>query len=318
MRTYSKTDLIELDKKIDNQIFLDEIKSLPRDIALVHLLRYYEDYVRFTTTAATNENEQNYIPFTKKGQDALHFAILWIYKNCIDGQQNELATNLNLFDDIHKVFNNAMDYSDVWDIMNLLFKEFARARSSDDKNIVVEEFLSTELPIESSNYIINPTDDPDLSKAFNNFNPSEFYKLISEINIKSKSDLEIEYLISDELFQKIHSELRKLTEALWLELPLSWELNNYNFQNFVTFYDILKTICTVQYNLCLFSDLNGCALDSTVLIKAKSQWVKLISDKTKLSVQIVESIMNDLTFNIELYKPGSKSPDAMYQPFHLT
>ena len=43
---FTKQDLQELDRKIDSSIETQSLFSEPRDIALVHLLRYFEDYVR--------------------------------------------------------------------------------------------------------------------------------------------------------------------------------------------------------------------------------------------------------------------------------
>ena len=46
IRMVTEQDLLELERKIDFSIATQRLLAQPRDIALVHLLRYFEDYVR--------------------------------------------------------------------------------------------------------------------------------------------------------------------------------------------------------------------------------------------------------------------------------
>lgn len=58
--------LLELDRKIDSSIATQSLLSQPRDIALVHLLRYFEDYVRLY--APKSLDPESYQVAVKNGQ----------------------------------------------------------------------------------------------------------------------------------------------------------------------------------------------------------------------------------------------------------
>lgn len=63
------------------------------------------------------------------------------------------------------------------------------------------------------------------------------------------------------------------------------------------------------------SGTKGGALNDVVKVLQRSGWDEKLADLSGLSRHVVGLILDDLTYDAELYKDGRKQPDVTYQPF---
>jgi len=131
--------LEELEAKIDLADPVSKLASIPRDVALIHLLRFYEDYNRLWLPKEIEAGAGSFEVLAKLAQDALHFAVLWIFKYCKPPTaKGSYANNDQLYLLMHDILMQARSYSTVWDIMSLLRRGSAEAVSDQNGTIRIE------------------------------------------------------------------------------------------------------------------------------------------------------------------------------------
>jgi hypothetical protein len=127
MAHLSIAEIKALDDRIDSGIAVFAPLSLPKPVMAIHLLRFYEDYLRLYAPKLAGGNVEDYLAARKLAQDGLHFAMLWVMKRCPSSE----AVDLSLRDDVYTLcwplFQGAMQYSHVWDFLTLLFRKRAIA-----------------------------------------------------------------------------------------------------------------------------------------------------------------------------------------------
>src|SRR2546425_8005239 len=117
MSPITKLDINELDKRIDSTVTSQRLLRLSREVALIHLLRYFEDYLRLYLLKMS-QGPMGYGAAAKKAQDGVHFAIWWIFQHCpYTVQQRPFATQGDAYLQAHELLEAAMNYSTVWDFM---------------------------------------------------------------------------------------------------------------------------------------------------------------------------------------------------------
>ena len=310
---FTKQDLQELDRKIDSSIETQSLFSEPRDIALVHLLRYFEDYVRlYAPKSLGPESHQVAI---KKGQDGMQFAVQWIFRYCpLPVSQRSYKTHNGIYRQAHDLHELAMDYSIIWDLLSMLWRKRAVAERETDGTIRIEyvnqlaadgeiadRFIGTSSPGVSSLNLLN-------SAA----NPQNFVQ-----NIKTQSDNKgnVKYLVPTPTFNDVAASWRNLASSQLWELGETWDLGGYTVSQFRQFYIGLLTLCWIHFWACFSSGKQGGDLDNTVIILPKEEWTERISRNCGIETNITGAILNDLIYDSGLYKSNAKQPDVTYQPF---
>jgi hypothetical protein len=114
MARLTKEDLRQLDDQIDEALGSEELLSLPRDIALMSLLRVFEDYCRLF--ALNKPNFEDGAALLKLGQDGMQFAVKWIHAYCPDPtRDNKLELDFDAYTAAGRLHEAAIRYSTVWD-----------------------------------------------------------------------------------------------------------------------------------------------------------------------------------------------------------
>lgn len=312
----SKEKLIELDSKIDEGIKNIPILSLPRDFALYHLLVYFEDYMRMPKIHQ-NLDRGDHQNHAKHGQDALHFAVLWIYKNCPNTQVNHLMIkeNENYYMEAHKLFEMAINYSMIWDFMTALHK--SRYYIVDYQNNVVKfkaiEALERDHDLADS-FMRFSSDGVDKVNRYD-FDMGSVRDKIIELDLIDLGNGKIKYNLTDDLYYDVEKIIGEIYKNRW-ELDSSWCLGDYSVSDFRKFWVSLITLCVIHQLKCFFSGVEGMAINSVIRIWQKKRWINELTKRSGLDKKIVDSILSDLIFDISLYGlKDKKDPDITYQPF---
>lgn len=117
MSQLSIAEITALDKRIDSGIDAFAALAMPRPVMTVHLLRFYEDYMRLYAPRLANRNIDDYLAARKIAQDGLHFAMLWVMQRCPASDNLDLSLRDDAYELCWPLFQGAMDYSSVWDFL---------------------------------------------------------------------------------------------------------------------------------------------------------------------------------------------------------
>jgi len=309
---FTEQDLQELERKIDSSIETRSLFSQPRDIALVHLLRYFEDYVRlYAPKSLSPESHQAAL---KKGQDGMQFAVQWIFRYCpLPASQRSYKTRDEIYRQAHDLHELAMDYSMIWDLLSMVWRKRAVAERETGGTIRIEyanqlaadgemadRFIGTSSPGGSGLNFLNST-----------VNPQNF---VQKIKTQSDNKGNVKYLVPTSAFNDVAKSWRNHASQLW-ELGETWDLGGYTVSQFREFWIGLLTLCWIHFWACFSSGKQGGDLDNTVIILPKEEWTERIARDCGLDTKITGAILNDLIYDIGLYKSNAKQPDVTYQPF---
>jgi len=308
----TKQDLLELDRKIDSLIASQSLLSQPRDIALVHLLRYFEDYVRLY--APKHLGPESHQVALKNGQDGMHFAIQWIFRYCPPSvSECRYETSNEIYRQAHDLHESAMDYSMVWDLLTMVWRKRAVAQCETGGTIRIEYTNQLVADGEMADRFIGTSDIPGLGLNFLNsaVNPHSF---VQEIKAESDDKGNVKYFVPASTFNQVAKSWRNHASQLW-ELGEAWDLGGYTVSQFRDFWIGLLTLCWIRFWACFSSGRQGGDLDNTIIILPREEWVKCLAKNSGLDPDITNTILSDLIYDIDLYKPNVKQPDVTYQPF---
>jgi hypothetical protein len=91
MAYLSSDEIKVLDKRVDARINCFAALSFARPITVIHLLRFYEDYLRLYAPGLANGNVDDYLAARKLAQDGFHFAMLWVMQRCPPSEAVDLS-----------------------------------------------------------------------------------------------------------------------------------------------------------------------------------------------------------------------------------
>jgi len=301
----NQQDLAELDSEIDSSISSHELLSQPRDLAVIHLLRYFEDYVR---------SHLSHQAALKNGQDGMHFAMQWIFKYCPSLMSEcTYRTCDQIYRQAHDLHESAMDYSMVWDLLAMVWRKRAITVREPDGTIRVKYANQLVADGEIADRFIGTSDTPGLgvNSLDSVVDPNSFAQ-----KIKAQSDDKgnVKYLVPASTFNQVAKSWRNYTSQLW-ELGEDWDLGGYTVSQFREFWIGLLTLCWIHFWACFCSGKRGGDLDNSVIVLPREEWTERLARNCGLDGDITNAILNDLIYDVNLYKPNVKQPDVTYQPF---
>jgi len=313
MTKIDKDKLKSLDAEIDSALGREELLGIPRDIALIELLRVFEDYARLY--AMRKRDFKMVGPILKTGQDGMHFAVNWLYRYCPPPTRKaNLDSNTETYLAAGQLHGASTLYSGVWDLMSLLHRGTVIGERDGDGTIYLQYQNPEAELIETAGHFVATPDAPDFMEGgddlFGIVNQEEF---LSSVKIRRHGN-GIKYFASDEFFERIKEAQRRMLSSKW-ELDGQWDLGGYTLSQFQEFWIALLSICWINHCACLFSGIKGGALDSVVKMMGRNGWEAELCRRSGLEQQIVSSIITDLTYDTELYTAGKKTPDVTSQPF---
>jgi len=318
MTLLTKADLPELDRKIDSSVKTLGLLSQKRDVALIHLLRYFEDYVRlYELVTSTTNSPKSYEVAIKNGEDGMHFAAKWIFQYCPPPTSGfEKETREGIYKQAVDLHMAAMDYSTVWNFMAMAFDE--RVTMERDVNGVIRIQYANQLltDAEMADRFIGAPDSPDDKIHYLNYLDSVInpYTLSKKITARSDGQGSIRYYVSESTFNSVARSWRNNISRLW-EFGEDWDLGGYTVTQFRELWVGLITLCWIHFCACFTSGRQGGDLDNTILILHREEWISRLAKNSGLDPSITNTILSDLIYDINLYNPNAKEPDVRYQPF---
>jgi hypothetical protein len=317
MSFLTKKEIIELDQRIDAAIASEELLSIPRDIALINLLRFFEDYVRlYAVSTPQSSSPETYTSLLKSGQDGMTFAVRWIFQYCPPiSREAHLDYQMDVYLKAGRLHEAGMRYSLVWDIMSMLQRGRYVAELDQNGKIHVRYSNPEAEDLEVASYFVAPPDSPDSRESTialaDELHPSTF---LAKIKIRKHHSGTIRYVVPDEVFEDIAEHERQLLSSRW-ELDGTWDVGGYTLYQFREFWTALITFCWIHHWVCIASGVKGGALNNVIKMRQKSRWEKDLANRSGLDKSIVSLILDDLTYDPNLYGSGKKQPDVTYQPF---
>lgn len=312
----SMIDLNRLDSKIDSKISSIELLKVSKDIALIHALWYFEDTNRlYGPNLAKKHGFEEYKVWSKLNQDGLDFLVQWICKFCpIRTEQFLLDVKSDTYVMAKDATDLAIDYSDVWDFMNLIRRKRATAKYVDGDVIRIEYTGQIVPNMEIVDKFLSPPEGPDELKLIKNNIGFDVDNLLRNITIIEPKGNRFRYVVNDIYFNRRYLENVTSTKHLW-ELDDEWDFDGYTVREFRRFWITIYTLCQIHNYACMTSGLNGGALNSTIRIMSERIWIETICHRSSLDSGVVERILSTLIYDIDLYSEGMKHPDVLYQPF---
>src|SRR5258708_5577894 len=123
MPAISKSELLQLDARIDAGIAAFALLQMPRPIVLLQLLRFYEDYLRLGIPRIVESDDvESYLAARKAAQDGMNFALVWAAQRTPKSDVIDLELHSAAYELCITMFTGAIQYSHVWDLMVLLFQ----------------------------------------------------------------------------------------------------------------------------------------------------------------------------------------------------
>lgn|GEM_PF-1413559 len=317
MTYLSPAEISEVDRQIDDGIPIDELKAIPRNVMVLALLQQFEDFNRITIPQLVG-NGPGHHEKTKLIQDAMHFAMTWVYQYCAaDVPISSFPKSLTK----HYIFafhliRIAENYSVAWDLLSLLRRGALRAARSADSTIILTRASEDTGAFEVSDSIINGCDDP-YDVPDNPFCGIKLADLLSEAKVRKASKHHIQYDFPSTSFFRLQRSL-DVHESRLFQLEPSWEAGSYTFSDLRSFFVALKAYCCIHSMICLQSHevrVAGGGLADLILCKRPSAWANQMTRLCGLPFAKTKAIIDDLTFDPSLYLTGKKA-HVCYQPFH--
>jgi len=223
MASLTQQDLMRIDATLDISIASQQLLSQPRDIALLHMLRYFEDYVRLGQMGAPHANSSQGSPWVKHGLDGLHFAVQWIYQYCPSMPHTPLHTTLAaVYEQAHKLHEAAIHYATIWDFMTLLFRERVVGESDDDRTIRLRSVHRLSVEISVADRLIGAPTSPESSQHFiATLAEFDLTELLREISVQPLGSGKVKYFTPRSTFERMAAYVRHIDAALG-ELDASW------------------------------------------------------------------------------------------------
>jgi len=311
----NEQDISEIENVIDSSIKSQPLLSQAREVALINLLRYFEDYVRLYGMSATAAGSVgNFQAWVKNGQDGMHFAVRWIFEHCQSGgQRPQLAYDEVAYLQAAQLHQEAMNYSVIWDFMSLLRHKRVTAEMESDGTIRLRS-ANPLSDFEVAGQLINAPDNPDRDMAIfldEYLDPSW---LSSNLRTHTLGSGKLKYDTPNMVFERVADGYARSLSNLW-EFDGAWDLGGYTIRQLREFWIALVTLCSIHHWVCLNSRIEGGALDSVIRVLKREIWEKEFVRRSGLQSGVVSNILDDLIYDVALYGPGMKNPDVTYQPF---
>lgn len=303
MAPLTKQDLDEIDKRMDESISSQKLLAVHRDLALIHILRYFEAFVMLHPSF----DEARF----RRGQDGLHFAVQWILRHCLgESQILQLDTEESLYIQAGELHEAAMDYSEIYDTMAMLYRE--RAVGELDLDGVVRFCHANQLvaDVEMADRFIGSVADAEAI----NISSLDPDGILNDVQPRPSGRARVKYEIPDLTFERITKYWSLLLSPLW-ELDESWDLGGYTVYQFRQFWIALATLCTIHHLVCFRDGIEDIALNSVVRIHERGRWENEMVRWSGLNRRVISTVLDDLIYDPDLYSSGRKQPYVNYQPF---
>ncbi len=311
----SKEQLLALDELLDDGIPRETLLKIPRNVAVMNLLRYYEDQFRLYNPQLLNGEVVGLRELIKQGQDSIHFAMWWIHRYC---KNDAPISAIRKTDDevyvlMKEIMELALAYSRAWDYMGLLWRGTHAASFTADNCVEISYFDRFTEEFEIADQLLNAPDAPNL---LDSTRPNlDIRAFLDEARPRRRSKGVVEYSFPNRQFERIRAHFDKASGQLW-EMPAAWDLGGYTFADLRQFWNALTAWCSVHQLACYYSGVEGVGVDSLIERRTERQWIDELTMRSGLPFAKVRQIVSDLTYAPEFYdRPKKPNPNVLQQPF---
>lgn len=315
MPRITQDSLKELDDLIDTFIPMDRLAVYPRNVFLVNLMRYYEDYIRAFLPDSLPDS-QGLREGCIDALDSFHFSVLWIHKYCGADAPVSKLTSLNklAYEAAFSIMNEASLYSKIWDLMGCLHRSGYVGELSEDKKQVSISYHDSSLGTsETMDQLLNSYLRPDMANSFAPLETIE--ELIKEAKPAQGTGDTVTYAFPKSQFKNLLQEVQDSTAHLW-ELPTYLNFGKYTLGQVRAFWSALLARTIIHCQICRFSRTTGGAIDSLVQMKSRGAWANEMSRLANLDYKVAYALISDLTFDYSLQTVfGKKRPSVPFTPF---
>lgn len=302
----TKDDLRKLDSIIDSYVPVMDLAEKGTSQVIAKVLHCYETQNSEIAKFANGDTTVAQV-LHKQQQDSLHFAAQWVYRYCNSAAITS-GSDTEIDGIASRVLDLGVDYSQVWDVMSLLQRDFAKARWIDEKRIEFFEHGKKVGDLDAADLITSSDSNPGAVRDAR-FNYSEMAKVFADNVHIVPRDNGGAYLIQPHYnyIQQVASLLDHHMSHLW-QLDPSWQLNGFTIGQFREFWRVLLAYSFIRTNIYP-------PVDNIVEVKDKRMWCKSLCGWSDLPYDAVDSILSLLTYDICLYSGNRQHPDVVYQPF---
>lgn len=304
----SAQDIEELDNRIDAAVPAQSLLSRSRDIALIHLLRVHESYM---VGNVSNPNRGERDNANTHGMNAMNHAVQWIFQFCpVSASGTTLTFDESVYHEAEELHKVAREYSKVWDLMSMLQRGLVAGSMEDDKTIGLK--FSSDLNMElnmAANFVAAPYG-PELGEPL--VTPNVAKDIVNSVAVQ-RVEPQLTYQVPDSLFNRLFERVSRMTAEPW-EMDPTWDLGGYTIAQLHKFRVTLDTLCVIHGQVSRHLGDPRRILASIIKLHPKNIWERILTKRSKLSQDVVATILTDLIYDPELYGAGKKQAHITYHP----
>jgi hypothetical protein len=303
----TKTELVQLDKDLDAGIPYHLLNGMCWEEAVLTLFRYH------ATIAAGQQSEKvQFKALQDRFRDAAHIALSWISQCC--NKAHVLPPQMQdqkVWNSIEELFDASLKYSAVLDTMNILWSDWQEVTRQGTSDFVLSYRSEKAMCREIGDFIVG------VAEEFPSFDYEKYNRLFRKLSPHLEDD-RLVYTLSNKTFSFAKREIVRPLQPP-RDLDPAWSFGSYTVAQFDSFWESLLTFAFI-HSTCYgrVAKEKGFPVNSAVPVLSKDEWLQHLSHWSRLEEKTVESIIADLTLDIQLLGTvGDKKSDASYQPFAL-
>lgn len=311
MDVLSPHDIREIDERIDAAVPSQPLLARDRDVALIHLLRCYDEYAK---GCASIPNPGQRETATHLAYEGLHHAVRWVHRYCPHSASTpSLVYEERAFKEAGELLNSAREYSKVWEIMTLLHRGVLQGQQV-RKGLIRVSFTSSldrQMSI-ASNLIAGP----DVPEVYFNepiITPPIKASVMRNVQVRRNTPKALKYLIPDALFDQLSGRVNSMTAHRWTLDP-GWDLGGYTVGQLRRFWDALDTLCLIHGIITAGRASVSKMRESALKTMTRTEWEQELTRRTGLGRKIVAAILSDMTYDPSLYEAGRKQAHVTFHP----
>ena len=308
----TKDEIIELDNKIDERISQFKLLSTPRSQALFNILLHFELLIDELGKDSDLSRRRN---LYRKFYNGLNHAVKWIYKFCPQAGQNyDSFLDTNSINEAHKLFDEAIEYSDLFSQMSLIHRGRNKCKLLKPNVFEITSATLKDKDLDAARQLLAQATDPKDFGDTIEITPQTQMYVKNNLYVKQRKNSELTYSVSPNIFSNLVTAIEQRSLLKW-SMDSGWDLGGYSFEQLRKLWFTLKGLC-ILYDIALESVKNEKKrLNLSIRIRSCEEWINELTQTSKLPKQIVRQIVNDLTYDETLYQRGNQKVHVMFQPF---
>ena len=309
MSSHARLQAIE--EKIDHWFEGLRLFSLPRDIALLHVLTCFEDLLRFERASRTSDMNVpiGSGPIVINGKAALDRIISVIHRCCDSGTPVDMGVERKYYDWAAEALRVGMDYADFKDACFQAYNNLFQARV-EGKRIVFSGRRRRRgdrdaIAMHLQNYVEN-------SKLIRRFEQGTTSGISMEelaASIDRTINREDANTISYEPALAVMAFANRLANAIVFpsRSPADAKCGGYSLGDYLIFWSKLVEFTLTHTLYCAWSGLEGHAWGSVVMQCRKGDLLRDLKLPSLLSSSKALRIVEDITYDVDLVRPDVRS-----------